>query len=175
MFFPGWRTSSPLLLSRSILWTLMKGQSSFTAPFLIKRSIILKQHAFVSTCIVCAWGKSSHHPPVSLLQLLPVPSLTTFSVYLLLTSFPPSQSSHFVALPKLATARETADHLVPQVFHPHGIPLDIVSDQGPHFYLQGMKGILSCTWCTVSLIHSGQMESYLGCDVARIQYDCTNL
>ena len=37
-----------------------------------------------------------------------------------------SKAVHFLALPKLPTARETADQLVNHVFHLHGTPLDIV-------------------------------------------------
>lgn len=47
-----------------------------------------------------------------------------------------SKAMHFVALPKLPTARETADLLVQHVFRLHGILLDIVSDRGPKFTSQ---------------------------------------
>ncbi|XP_064197194.1 uncharacterized protein LOC135257909 [Anguilla rostrata] len=47
-----------------------------------------------------------------------------------------SKAVHFVPLPKLPTARETADLLVAQVVRLHGIPADIVSDRGPQFTSQ---------------------------------------
>ncbi len=42
-----------------------------------------------------------------------------------------SKVAHFVALPKLPSARETEDLLVEHVFCLHGLPADIVSDRGP--------------------------------------------
>nr|XP_061796630.1 NACHT, LRR and PYD domains-containing protein 12-like [Nerophis lumbriciformis] len=44
-----------------------------------------------------------------------------------------SKMAHFVALPKLPSALETADLLVTHVFRTHGIPSDLVSDRGPQF------------------------------------------
>lgn len=42
-----------------------------------------------------------------------------------------SKLAHFIPLPKLHSARETADILVREVFCWHGLPQDIVSDRGP--------------------------------------------
>lgn len=42
----------------------------------------------------------------------------------------------FIALPKLPSAKQTADQLVNHVFRLHGIPVDIVSDRGPQFTSQ---------------------------------------
>nr|XP_061790648.1 uncharacterized protein LOC133580375 [Nerophis lumbriciformis] len=47
-----------------------------------------------------------------------------------------SKMAHFVALPKLPSALETADLLVTHVFRAHGIPCDLVSDRGPQFVSQ---------------------------------------
>ncbi|XP_045922098.1 uncharacterized protein LOC123981380 isoform X2 [Micropterus dolomieu] len=94
----------------------------------------------MSACTVCARGKSSRP---SFGELRPWSHIALDFV----TGLPPSQgnntiltivdrlskSVHFVALPKLPTARETADLLVQHVFHLHGNPLDIVSDRGPQF------------------------------------------
>lgn len=44
-----------------------------------------------------------------------------------------SKAAHFIALPKLPSAKETADTLFSHVFRIHGIPADIVSDWGPQF------------------------------------------
>ena len=44
-----------------------------------------------------------------------------------------SKMVHFVALPKLPSAAETADPLISQVVRLHGIPQNIVSDRGPQF------------------------------------------
>ncbi|XP_037531028.1 uncharacterized protein LOC119408303 [Nematolebias whitei] len=47
-----------------------------------------------------------------------------------------SKSAHFVPLPKLPTALETAQLMVTHVFRLHGIPLDILSDRGPQIISQ---------------------------------------
>ncbi|KAK6308489.1 hypothetical protein J4Q44_G00217600, partial [Coregonus suidteri] len=52
-----------------------------------------------------------------------------------------SKFAHFLALPKLPTARETADILVEHVFRSHGLPTDIVSDRGPQFVSQVCKAL----------------------------------
>lgn len=44
-----------------------------------------------------------------------------------------SKMVHFIALPKLPSAKETAEVLPNQVFRLHGLPRDIVSDWGPQF------------------------------------------
>ncbi|KAI3359008.1 hypothetical protein L3Q82_015392 [Scortum barcoo] len=47
-----------------------------------------------------------------------------------------SKATHFVALAKLPTARETADLVTVHVIRLHGIPTDFVSDRGPQFISQ---------------------------------------
>ncbi|KAI3360339.1 hypothetical protein L3Q82_014650 [Scortum barcoo] len=55
---------------------------------------------------------------------------------------------HFVALPKLPSAREMDDLLTNHVVRLHKIPLDIVSDRGPQFVSQ--------TWLNRSFPDSGR-------------------
>ena len=69
------------------------------------------------------------------------------------TSLPPSDGNtvilnmvdqfyklvYFIPLVKLPSALETANPFVKHVFCFHGIPQDIVSDQGPHFTSQVWK------------------------------------
>ncbi len=43
------------------------------------------------------------------------------------------QSGHFVPLPKLLAAKETAQVVVDHIFRIHGLPVDVVSDRGPQF------------------------------------------
>lgn len=104
--------------------------------------------AFVSACSLCARGKASHRPPDGLLHPLPIPRSPWSHIALdFVSGLPPSHGNaiiltivdrfskavHFVALPKLPTARETADLLVNHVVRLHGISLDVVSDRGPQF------------------------------------------
>lgn len=44
-----------------------------------------------------------------------------------------SKMTHFIALPKLPSAKETAEIMMMHVFSIHGSPKDIVSDRGPQF------------------------------------------
>ncbi len=44
-----------------------------------------------------------------------------------------SKAVHFIPLPKLPSARETAQLMVDHVFRLHGLPVDVVSDRGPQF------------------------------------------
>ncbi len=45
-----------------------------------------------------------------------------------------SKAAWFIPLPKLPSAKETAELIMNHVFREFGIPLDIVSDQGPNFH-----------------------------------------
>ena len=103
---------------------------------------------FVAACSVCARSKASHRPPAGLLRPLPIPSRPWSHIAVdFVTGLPPSEGNtviltiidrfskavHYVPLPKLPSALETADLLSKHVFKLHGIPVDIVSDRGPQF------------------------------------------
>ncbi|KAK2897100.1 hypothetical protein Q8A73_013480 [Channa argus] len=62
-----------------------------------------------------------------------------------------SKAVHFVPLPKLPTATETAELLTQHVLRLHGIPRDIVSDRGPQFVSQVWKAFCKALGATVSL------------------------
>ncbi len=47
-----------------------------------------------------------------------------------------SKAAHFIPLPRLPSACETAQVMVDHVFKIHGLPSDIVSDRGPQFTSQ---------------------------------------
>ena len=114
--------------------------------------------AFVSACSVCAQNKTSNKPSSGLLHPLPIPHRPWSHIAVdFVTGLPPSEGNtailtivdrfskfaHFVALPKLPSARETADLLVQHVFRLHGLPSDVVSDRGPQFISQVWKAF--CT------------------------------
>lgn len=99
---------------------------------------------FVLACSVCASCKTSNRPPAGLLQQLSVPlkPWSHISLYFV-TGLPPlqgntvvltvvdrfSKASHFIPLPKLPSARETAVAVIDHIFHIHGLPTDVVSDR----------------------------------------------
>uniref|UniRef100_A0A3Q4GDS0 RNA helicase n=1 Tax=Neolamprologus brichardi TaxID=32507 RepID=A0A3Q4GDS0_NEOBR len=105
-------------------------------------------HRFVSACPTCAQNKLSNQPPSGRLLPLPTPGRPWSHIALdFVTGLPPSagktailtiidrfcKAAHFIALPKLPTALETARLLTSHVFRLHGIPEDVVSDRGPQF------------------------------------------
>lgn len=100
--------------------------------------------------------KSSLTKTSGLLHPLPVPHCRWSHISLdFVTALPPSQDNtvnltvvdrfskmvHFVPLPKLPSAKETANLLLEHVFHLHGLPRDIVSDWGPQFWTEFLLGI----------------------------------
>ncbi len=123
---------------------------------------------FVNGCSVCTSGKKNHiflRLVCFILYLFPAAPwshIALYSITGLLTSqgnnttltivdhF--SKAVHFVALPKMPKARETADILVQHVFRLHGIPLDIVSDRGPQFTSPVWKAFCHALGATVSFI-----------------------
>ncbi len=103
---------------------------------------------FVLACSVCAQNKISNRPSVGLLQPLPIPSRPWSHIALdFVSGLPPSRgytviltvvdrfskAVHFVPLPKLPSAQETAQLVIDHVFRIHGLPVDVVSDRGPQF------------------------------------------
>lgn len=103
---------------------------------------------FIASCSVCAQTKVSNRPPAGLLRPLPVPSRPWAQIALdFITGLPSSggntviltvidrfsKAARFVPLPKLPSARETAQIVVDHVFKIHGLPENVVSDRGPLF------------------------------------------
>ncbi len=123
-------------------------------------------HSFVLACSVCATGKTSNRPPDGLLQPLSVPSRPWSHIALdFITALPPSQgktvvltvvdrfskAAHFIPLPKLPSAKETAVTVVDHVFRLHGLPMDVVSDRGPQFVSKFWQEFCKLLGATVSL------------------------
>ncbi|KAI2644393.1 Transposon Tf2-6 polyprotein [Labeo rohita] len=122
--------------------------------------------SFVLACSVCATGKTSNRPPDGLLQPLPIPSRPWSHIALdFVTALPPSQgntvvltvvdrfskAAHFIPLPKLPSAKETALTVVNHVFRLHGHPTDVVSDRGPQFVSKFWREFCKLLGVTVSL------------------------
>ena len=98
--------------------------------------------------MVCAQSKTPQQAPSGLLQPLPVPHHPWSHISLdFVTGLPPSdgnttilmvvdrfsKGAHFIPLPKLPSAKETAQLMVQHVCRIHGLPVEIVSDRGPQF------------------------------------------
>ena len=106
--------------------------------------------AFVAACTVCAQNKTPRQAPSGLLQSLPVPRRPWSHICLdFVTGLPPSdgntvilavvdrfsKAAHFIPLPKLPSAKETAQHVI----RIHVFPVDIVSERVPQFSSQFWK------------------------------------
>lgn len=104
---------------------------------------------FIAACSVCARSKSSHRPPAGLLQPLPIPSDGNNTIHTIVDRS--SKVVHFIPLPKLPTALETANLLVQHVFRLHSIPQDIVSDRGPQFTSRVWTAFCQTLGASVSL------------------------
>ncbi|KAL3973506.1 potassium voltage-gated channel Eag-related subfamily H member 3 [Sarotherodon galilaeus] len=121
---------------------------------------------YVLACEACARNKSRHQASSGQLHPLPVPGRPWSHIAVdFVTGLPRSAShsvvltivdrfskaAHFVPLPKLPSALETARLLVDHVFRLHGIPQDIVSDRGPQFVSRVWKAFCSALGVGASL------------------------
>ncbi|KAL4007301.1 hypothetical protein ACER0C_001153 [Sarotherodon galilaeus] len=121
---------------------------------------------YVRACATCARNKRPNQPRAGLLQPLPTPGRPWSHIALdFIMGLPPSsgnttiltvvdrfsKAAHFIALPKLPTALETARLLTTHVFRLHGIPMDIVSDRGPQFTSRAWKEFCMQIGAKVSL------------------------
>ncbi|KAL2094471.1 hypothetical protein ACEWY4_009190 [Coilia grayii] len=115
-------------------------------------------HRFVSSCPVCAQSKRATQPPSGLLQPLSIPKRPWSHIALdFVTGLP-------YPLPKLPSAKETANLMVTNVFKLHGLPVEVVSDRGPQFtsrFWQAFCKMLGASVCLSSGFHpqsNGQTE-----------------
>ncbi len=141
-----WSHASKLIAHPGIRASLATVRQRFWWPALVH-----DVRRFVISFPVCAQSKSSNSPPAGLLRPLPIPSRPWSHIALdFVTGLPPSagnsvvltvvdrfsKTAHFIPLPKLPAAKETALAVFDHVFRVHGLPTDIVSDRGPQFVSQ---------------------------------------
>ncbi|XP_027132312.1 uncharacterized protein K02A2.6-like [Larimichthys crocea] len=109
-----------------------------------------------------------HPGPLCLVHLLPLPVPHRPWSHISLdfvTGLPPSQGhttiltvvdrfskmAHFIPLPKLPSAKETAELVLQHIFWLHGLPVDVVSDRGPQFSSVFWREFCSLIGATASL------------------------
>ncbi len=138
-----WGHESRLVCHPGIRRTLFAIRQRFWWP-----TLAADVRQFVLACPTCAQCKPVNRPPDGLLHSLPIPSRPWSHIALdFVSGLPPSKGNtviltvvdrfskavHFIPLPKLPSARETAQLMVDHVFQLHGLPVDVVSDRGPQF------------------------------------------
>lgn len=129
---------------------------------------------FVNACPVCSQHKPSHQTKAGLLQPLPVPHRPWSHISLdFVTGIPASEGhtailtvvnrfrklEHFILLPKLTSAKETAELVSLHSFRLRGIPVDVVSDRGPQFTPIFWRELYTLLGATVSLSSGFQSGS----------------
>ena len=100
------------------------------------------------SCNIYLRSKNPQHRPYELLQLLPIPKPPWSSVSMdFIINLPPSNSfdcicviidqfskmAHFVPCKKTITSADTAKLFIDNIYRYHGLPNDIVSNQGSQF------------------------------------------
>lgn len=121
---------------------------------------------YVSACPVCEQNKSRNAPSAGLLRPLPVPQRPWSDISLdFVTGLPLSEGNtvvmtvvdrfskmvRFVPLPKLPSAKETAEALLNHVCRVFGFPRNVLSDRGPQFVAQFWRAFCQLMGATVSL------------------------
>ena len=129
----------------------------------------------MNACPVCARQKSSNKRPAGLLLPLPIPARPWSHVSMdFITGLPTSRgnkvilvvvdwfskAAHFVAHPKLPSARETADLVLQHVVRIHGVSSDMVADRGPQFADRFWKAFWTLFDASVSLSSGFHPQSY---------------
>ena len=129
---------------------------------------------FVAACQVCAQQKTSARPPAGHLHPLSVPRRPWSHIAMdFVTGLPASQGNtvimtvvdrfskacHFVPLPGLPSAQETAKLMIHHIFRLHGLPRDVVSDRGPQFTSAFWREFCRGLGATVSLSSGYHPES----------------
>ncbi|KAK3525961.1 hypothetical protein QTP70_011398 [Hemibagrus guttatus] len=71
-----------------------------------------------------------------------------------------SKAARFVPLPKLPTAKETADLIITHVFRVFGILQDIVSDRGPQFSSRFWRAFCQSLGASVSLERAKELSGF---------------
>ncbi len=92
---------------------------------LVVRLPIDPQRGYFNRC------RSLRDPGPTSRSILSLPSQGNTVVLTVVDRF--SKAAHFIPLPKLPSAKQTAITVVDHVFRIHGLPMDVVSDRGPQF------------------------------------------
>lgn len=178
-----WGHSSRLACHPGVRRTISFIARSFWWP-----SLTRDVKGFVASCPACCRAKPSHAPPAGLLRPLPVPSRPWSGIAVdFISGLPPSKGmsiiltivdrfskqAHFIPLPKLPSAAETAEILINQVIRLHGIPSEILSDRGPQFVSKVWKHFCSSLGASATLTSGYHPQSNGQCERANQSVEST--
>jgi transposase InsO family protein len=134
---------------------------------------------FCAACQVCGRSKSSRHRPYGPLMPLSIAECPWASVSMdFVTNLPMSNGmtciftivdrfskmAHFVAIPKIPDAEETASLFLQEIVRLHGLPREVISDRGSQFvshFWKRLLELLDIQQCLSSAYHpqsDGQSE-----------------
>ena len=106
---------------------------------------------YVKSCDLCLWTKVQHHPLIGELVPLPVPEFHWDAISVnFIVELPESHGydavmnvvdsvskmSHFILTHTMITALRVAHLFLTHVWKLHGLPRQVVSDQGPQFIVE---------------------------------------
>lgn len=142
-----WGHASLIFCHPGVRRTLFRIQECFGWPS-IKRDI----REYIAACTICAQNKNTNATPSGLLQPLPVSRCPWSHISLdSITGLPLSSGNTvilnihcyivdtfskvawFIPLPKLPSAKETAQVMLTNVFRVHSLPRTVLSNWGPQF------------------------------------------
>ena len=113
---------------------------------------------FIKSCDTCNRCKAPTHAPQGLLNPLHIPSRPWTHISMdFITDLPVcngfdsvltivdrfSKMAHFIPCLKSTTAKDLAELFLARIYSIHGLPTDIVSDQGPQFVANFWQALLS--------------------------------
>jgi hypothetical protein len=158
---------------------------------------------FCDTCEACTRSKTPRHLPFGKLMPLPISERPWSSISMdFITDLPESEGmttiltvvdrfskmGHFIPVPNLLNAEETAEVFIHEIVRLHGLPLEIISDRGTQFtshFWERFLSLLGIKRCLSSAYHpqsDGQSEranqviqQYLRCFVGYHQDDWASL
>ena len=158
---------------------------------------------FCAACQVCGRSKSSRHRPYGPLMPLAIAERPWSSVTMdFITDLPlsngmtcvftivdrMSKMAHFIPIPKIPDAEETASLFLREVVRLHGLPNEVISDRGSQFvsnFWKRLLELLDIKQCLSSAYHpqsDGQSEranqvlqQYLRCFISYNQDNWTQL
>ncbi len=146
-----------LVIQERIVLALLLNSDSGGVPWLVTSEILFWPAQFVLVVRLPIDPRKGYFnrclslrdPGPTSRSILSLPSRGNTVVLTVVDRF--SKAAHFIPLPKLPSAKETAVTVVDHVFRIHGLPMDVVSDRGPQFVSKFWREFCRLLGASVSL------------------------